>query len=67
MPWTGEPAGYSPWGHKIVGHNLMTKQEQQLKSCVYGSICTAEEVYNSMVTQFSSFLGSQGLLRAHLA
>ena len=22
-------AGYSPWGHKRVGHDLMTKQQQQ--------------------------------------
>ena len=22
-------AGYSPWGHKRVGHNLATKQQQQ--------------------------------------
>ena len=21
--------GYSPWGHKRVGHNLVTKQQQQ--------------------------------------
>ena len=23
------PAGYSPWGHKRVGHDLATKQKQQ--------------------------------------
>ena len=23
-------AGYSPWGHKRVGHNLATKQQQQI-------------------------------------
>ena len=22
-------AGYSPWGHKIVGHDLAAKQQQQ--------------------------------------
>ena len=26
IPWTEEPAGYSPWGHKRVRHNLSTKQ-----------------------------------------
>ena len=26
IPWTEEPAGYSPWGHKRVGHDLETKQ-----------------------------------------
>ena len=29
IPWTEEPGGYSPWGHKRVGHNLMTKQQSQ--------------------------------------
>ena len=24
----GSPEGYSPWGHKRVGHNLATKQQQ---------------------------------------
>ena len=23
-------AGYSPWGHKRVGHDLVTRQQQQL-------------------------------------
>ena len=30
--------GYSPWGHKRIGHNLVTKQQQQqivgLQYCV---------------------------------
>ena len=26
IPWKEEPVGYSPWGHKRVGHNLVTKQ-----------------------------------------
>ena len=25
-------AGYSPWGHKRVGHNLATTQPQQLRN-----------------------------------
>ena len=25
IPWTEEPGGYSPWGHKRVGHDLVTK------------------------------------------
>ena len=25
IPWTGEPEVYSPWGHKRVGYNLVTK------------------------------------------
>ena len=29
IPWTEEPEGYSPWGHKRVGHDLATKQQQQ--------------------------------------
>ena len=29
ISWTEEPGGLSPWGHKRVGHNLMTKQQQQ--------------------------------------
>ena len=29
-PWTEEPGGYSAWGHKRVGHDLVTKQQQLL-------------------------------------
>ena len=28
IPWKRNLACYSTWGHKTVGHNLMTKQEQ---------------------------------------
>ena len=27
--------GHSPWGHKRIGHSLVTKQQQQHKSLVY--------------------------------
>ena len=27
IPWTEEPGGYSPWGHKRIGHDLATKQQ----------------------------------------
>jgi len=27
IPWTEEPGGYNPWGHKRIGHNLVTKQQ----------------------------------------
>ena len=30
IPWTERLVGYSPWGHKRVRHNLMTKQQQTL-------------------------------------
>ena len=37
IPWTEEPAGYSPWGHKRVGHNLVTEQQQsRLKTGTLG-------------------------------
>ena len=26
IPWTEEPGGYSPWGQKAVGYDLVTKQ-----------------------------------------
>ena len=26
IPWTEEPGGYSPWGHKRVGWDLLSKQ-----------------------------------------
>ena len=29
IPWTEEPGSCSPWGHKRVGHDLVTKQQQQ--------------------------------------
>ena len=30
IPWTVEPGGYSPWGHKSVRQDLMTKQQQRV-------------------------------------
>ena len=42
IPWTEELAGYSPWGHKRVGHGLVTKQQQQsplLGSWTQGNKC----------------------------
>ena len=27
IPWAEEPRGYSPWGHKKVRRNLVTKQQ----------------------------------------
>ena len=27
ISWTEEPEGYSPWGSKRTGHNLVTKQQ----------------------------------------
>ena len=33
IPWTGGLVGYSPWGHKTVGHDLATKQHM-CSSCV---------------------------------
>ena len=29
IPRTEEPGGYNPWGHKRVGHNEATEQQQQ--------------------------------------
>ena len=31
FPWREEP-GYSPWGHKRAGHDLVTKQQQQQRT-----------------------------------
>ena len=28
IPWTEEPCRLWPWGHKRVGHDLVTKQQQ---------------------------------------
>ena len=27
IPWTEEPGGYSPWGHRRVKHDLVTQQQ----------------------------------------
>ena len=35
--WIEEPAGYSPWGHKRVRYDLVTKQEQQGKTTELGN------------------------------
>ena len=32
IPWTGEPGGYIPWGHKRVRHDLVTKQQLSILS-----------------------------------
>ena len=29
IPWTESLVAYSSWGHKNVGHDLATKQQQQ--------------------------------------
>ena len=29
IPWTGEPGGLQPMGSQRIGHELMTKQQQQ--------------------------------------
>ena len=32
FPWREEPGRlYSPWGHKRVGHDLVTKQQQRTR------------------------------------
>ena len=31
-------AGYSPWGHKRVGHTLATKQQQQEYTCYHSLV-----------------------------
>ena len=38
-------AGYSPWGHKRVGHDLATKEQQQ--SC--GSEAPDKHLYRSFL------------------
>ena len=35
LPWGEESGGYSPWGRKRVGHNLMTKQQESEGSSEY--------------------------------
>ena len=30
--------GYSPWGHKRMGHALVTKQQKQHRDCIPGSL-----------------------------
>ena len=32
--WTEEPGGYSPWGHKRVGGDRATKQQQPLRTLI---------------------------------
>ena len=34
IPWTEEPVGYSPKGHKRVGYNLVIKQHFRLNKTV---------------------------------
>ena len=29
IPWTESLVAYSSWGHKKVGHDIATKQQQQ--------------------------------------
>ena len=34
IPWTEEPGGLQSMGLKSIGHNLATKQQQQIKDLV---------------------------------
>ena len=54
IPWTGEPAGYSPWGHKRVRHDLATKKQQQQQQ----ALLLNERVFHSTCSwiQFSNIL-----------
>ena len=54
IPWTGEPAGYSPWGHKRVRHDLATKKHQQQQQ----GLLLNERVFHSTYRwiQFSNIL-----------
>ena len=36
---------YSPWGHKSVGHNLATKQQQS--SYLYINVCSSKMLKTS--------------------
>ena len=52
-------AGYSPWGHKRVGHKLATKQQQYISLVKeFLKICTYIEVilFDSLVQSFTNFL-----------
>ena len=35
IPWTEELAGYSPWDHKRLGHDLGTKKKKRKKKRIY--------------------------------
>ena len=40
IPWTDSLVGYSPWGHKRVRHDLVTKQHSYItKQGFQKSIC----------------------------
>ena len=52
-------AGYSPWGHKRVGHKLVTKQQQYISLVKeFLKVCTYIEVilFDSLVQSFTNFL-----------
>ena len=41
--------GYSPWGHKRVGHDLVTKQQQHTYACV--CVCVYIYIYTHTHTE----------------
>ena len=47
IPWTEEPGGHSPWGHRRVEHDLVTEQHAphfrpQRKGLVFPSVSSVE-------------------------
>ena len=44
IPWTEDPGGYSPWGHRKVRHNFATKQQIIMYACLYAREHTYEGV-----------------------
>ena len=62
IPRTEEPGGYSPWGCKRVGHDLVTKQRmgtqvvhiEEYKDTVYiCSVCGWREYLTTCVSVFA--------------
>ena len=57
IPWTEEPGGYSPWDHKIVKHDLATKQNNN--TILYFSkytILTLKQNSHANIGQFKSWI-----------
>ena len=38
IPWTEDPVGLSPWGHKWVGDNRVTKQKQHIHVYIFANL-----------------------------
>ena len=60
IPWTEEPGGLPPWGHKRVKHELMTKNNRNIVSFIKGiywsAVCFIEKAREFQKNNYFCFI-----------